>query len=115
MNKYADTIKVIKGILMGPLTITTRIHEWVIKAIENDTRNDNHSTIPPIDSAAQAANNASLEASPWTCVNNCNDIEENNDSNADYAAHQAYIDETPPIPIEESDRTITHDEYLLLG
>lgn len=40
MNKYAEEIKVIKGIWFGPSTIATRLHDWVIKAIKEPAAND---------------------------------------------------------------------------
>jgi len=91
MNKYAEQIKVIKGIWMGPLTITTRLHEWVVKAIQEPAANEEQAIAnvaePQTFSAAVPANapipsvtapqdfdntTPANDSAPWTCVNNCN-------------------------------------------
>jgi len=40
LSKYAEQIKVIKGIWFGPTTITTRLHEWVINLVRTPAAND---------------------------------------------------------------------------
>ncbi len=119
MNKYAEQIKVIKGIWMGPLTITTRLHEWVVKAIQEPAANEEQAIASVGASttftSTQAANNdeaiapvsqpASFDAAlavndsdPWTCVNNCNS---NGCDEEDYnSEYDEYLNSMPPpIPI----------------
>ena len=99
MNKYADPIKVLKGIFMGPLTITTRLHEWVISAIQEPAANDETTTATPtIEPVATCSTFEDTQAvndgAPWSCVNKCKDgVNFNND-------YEEYVASMPtPIPI----------------
>ncbi len=67
LNKYSEQIQIIKGILHGPEIMVSRVHDWIIKAIDEPASNDECISANDDYFLSQAPSGAP----PWTCVNNC--------------------------------------------